>query len=304
MFGRVLVIAGNESMSGCAFFSAMAALRSGCGLVNIFTDKSNIDSLKILIPEAIFEYFDNSKHVPFDPKDNWFKDKLDKLLKKTDSVVIGPGLGIREDTLKITEYVLKNYDGNIVVDADSLNSISVRYKFKNILDEGFKPDENHPLYNVGKNRNVVITPHLLELARLCEMKTEDVSEKLDELAVKIAKNFGIIAVLKSSSTRVSDGVDLYVNKSGNSSLSTAGTGDILTGMIASLLINEDYPLKGVDTAVYLHGKAGECAAKDLTTYCCTARDILDSIPKAFATLKHNDSIYNNCVILEVMNARK
>ena len=303
-FGRVLVIAGNESMSGCVFFCSMAALRSGCGLVNIFTDRNNIESLKVLIPEAIFDAYDHSKHQPFDPNDNFFKDKLDKLMKNADSIVIGPGLGIREDTLKVTEYVLKNFKGNIVVDADSLNSISVRFKFKNILNDDYKADTEHPLYNVGKERTVVITPHVLELARLCELKSDEAKNNLDTLAKKIANEYGIITVLKDSSTRVSDGTDLYVNNSGNSSLSTAGTGDILSGMIASLVINEEYPFRGVNTAVFLHGKAGELAGKDLTSYCVTARDVLDYIPKAFATLKHDDRIYNNCVILEVMNANK
>ena len=301
-FGRVLVIAGNESMSGCVFFCSMAALRSGCGMVNIFTDRNNVESLKVLIPEAIFDWFDNIKHPVFDEKDTFFKDKLDKLLKKTDSVVIGPGLGIREDTLKITEYVLKNYNGNIVVDADALNSISVKYKFQDVLKEDFKADKDHPFYNKDKERNVVITPHILELARLCGLKADEVKSNLDELALKIAKEYGIITVFKDSSTRVSDGTDLYINKSDNSSLSTAGAGDILSGMIASLIINEEYPFRGVNTAVYLHGRAGEFAGKELTAFCTTARDILENMPKAFSALKVDDRIYNNCVILEVMNA--
>ncbi len=303
-FGRVLVIAGNESMSGCVFFCSMAALKSGCGSVNIFTDRNNIESLKVLIPEAIFEWFDNIKHPAFDDNDSFFKDKLDKLLKKCDSVVIGPGLGIREDTLKMTEYVLKNFEGNIIVDADSLNSVSVKYKFKDILTDDFKADVNHPLYNKDKQRTVVITPHVLELARLCGLKAEDVKNRLDELALKIASEYGIIAVLKDSSTKVSDGVDLYTNKSGNSSLATAGSGDILAGMIAALLINEEYPFRGVNTAVYLHGRSGEFAGKEITSFCVTARDILNSMPKAFQALKVDDRIYNNCTILEVMNASR
>ena len=73
-------------------------------------------------------------------------------------------------------------------------------------------------------------------------------------------------------------------------------------MIASLIINEEYPLRGVNTAVYLHGRAGEFAGKELTAFCTTARDILENMPKAFSALKVDDRIYNNCVILEVMNA--
>ena len=303
-FGQVLVIAGNESMSGCVYFCSMAALKSGCGMVNIFTDRNNIESLKVLIPEAIFDWFDNIRHPVFDEKDTFFKDKIDRLLKKADSVVIGPGMGIREDTLKITEYVLKNYEGNIVIDADALNSISVKYKFKDVLSEDFKADETHPLYNKNKKRTVVITPHILELARLCSLKAEEVKSNIDDLAVKIAREYGIITVFKDASTRVSDGTDLYVNKSGNSSLSTAGSGDILAGMIASLLINEEYPFRGVNTAVYLHGRSGEFAGKELTEFCTTARDILAHMHEAFKALKVDDRIYNNCVILEVMNANK
>jgi len=303
-FGRVLVIAGNESMSGCVFFCAMGALKSGCGMVNIFTDKNNIEPLKVLMPEAIFDSFDNFKHPPFCQEDNYFKDKIDKLLKKADSLVIGPGMGIREDTLKITEYVLKNFKGNIIVDADAINSIAVKYKIKNLLSEDFKADNTNPLYNIGKERTVVITPHILEMARLCDMKSEDVKENIDDLALKCAKEFGIITVIKDAQTRISDGVDIYVNKTGNSSLATAGSGDILAGMTASLLIHEEYPFRGVNTAVFLHGKAGEYAGIDLTSYCVIARDILDYIPKAFASLKVNDRIYNNCTILEVMNASR
>lgn len=300
-FGRVLIIAGSVNMSGCVYLSSIGAFRSGCGLVNIFTDVSNISSLKILIPEALFDFFNSTKHPVIDEANPSYMKRLDYLLKKADSVVIGPGLGVNDDTYNLVEYVLKNCDKNLVLDADALNVISTKFKMKDMLNEDSKADENHPLYNVGKNRTLVITPHIGELSRLTGDTVENIKEHVDDYALNIAKKYGIIAVIKDYSTRVSDGVDLYSNKSGNSSLATAGSGDILSGMIASLLIPDEYKFRAVNTAVYLHGKAGELAGKDVTTYSCMARDIVDAIPKAFASLKVDDRIYNNCVILEVMN---
>ena len=303
-FGRVLVISGSLNMSGCVYFCSMAAYRTGCGIVNVFTDASNLASLKILVPEAIFDFFNNAKHPVICEEEPNYMQRLDYLLSKADSVVIGPGLGVTEDSYKLVEYVIKHYEKNIVVDADAINCIATKFKMNGILEDNYEADKENPLYNVGKDRKIIITPHLTELSRLTKESVDTLKLKLEEYSLNIAKKYGIIAVCKDYVTKVSDGEEVYSNQSGNSSLSTAGTGDILAGMIASLIITDEYTFRAVNTAVYLHGKAGENAGKEFTEYSCMARDVLNNIPKAISSLKVDDRYYNNCVILEVLNANK
>lgn len=303
-YGRVLVISGSMNMSGCVYFATMGAYRLGCGIVNIFTDISNVASLKILVPEAVFDFFNSAKHPVIDENEPNYMQRLDYLLAKADSVVIGPGLGVSNDSLRLTEYVLKKFDKNIVVDADAINCIALKYRMAGVLNDNFVVNQDNPLYNIGKDRKIIITPHIGELSRLTGDNTEVIKEKIEDYALNIAKKFGIITVIKDHVTKVSDGEEIYSNQSGNSSLSTAGTGDILSGMIAALVIPDEYTFRAVNTAVYLHGKAGEIAGKDVTEYSCMARDVINNIPKAVSSLKVDDKYYNNCVILEVMNGSK
>lgn len=301
-FGRVLVIAGSESMSGCVFFSCLGALRSGAGLVYALTDVSNVNSLKILAPEVITNRFSKAEYVNINESQT-FKDNLSKLLENADSVVIGPGLTASDSTYELVKFVFDNYSGIIVVDADALNSISSKESLKDILSDDFKADVNHILYNKGKQRTIVITPHLKELSRLINESVDACYRNIDDIALKLSSEFGIITVIKDHKTRISDGENVYVNTTGNSALATAGSGDILSGMIAALILQDDFTFKAVNTAVHLHGLAGDLASKDLSEYGCIARDILDYIPKAFVDFKKNDRFYTNCVIYEVMNGR-
>lgn len=299
-FGRVLVIAGNKGMSGCVFFSCMGAFRSGAGLVNILTTPENIVPLKIQIPEAIFNSID------FDEFDGSNESDLNtvllnNLIEKADSIVIGPGLGTSENIYKLTKYVVENFDGNMVIDADSLNSVAKFEKISDFFNDSFKADECHVLNN-KKNRKIIITPHILELSRLLGYDDIDYLKKnLDDISLKLSKEFNIIAVLKDSKTRVSDGVDTYINSSGNSSLSTAGSGDVLSGIIGALINNDEYTFRAVNTAVYLHGKAGELAGREMTEYSVMARDIIDYIPKAVSDLIKSDKYLGNAVIYEVIH---
>ena len=294
-FGRVLVIAGSENMSGCVFFCSMGALRTGCGLVNIYTHKDNLLPLKTLVPEAIFDQFDDfTKENPYE--------RLDYLLQRADSVVIGPGLKYGEESYKLVLHVIKNFDKHIVLDAEALNVISHNFSIENVLDDSFKADFKHPLYNINKNRSLIITPHLYELSRLTKERPDMLKDHLNEFALEIAKKYGIITVLKDHNTRVSDGKDVYTNKTGNSALAKAGSGDILSGMIGSLILQDEYTFRAVNTAVYLHGKAGELAGAKLSEYSTISRDILDYISQAILTIKSDEKIYYNNVIAEVMNA--
>lgn len=300
-FGRVLVIAGNRNMSGCVFFSCMGALRSGAGLVNVFTEESNILPLKIQIPEAIFDSFKNSDLKNINNSESEINHNLLILLDKADSVVIGPGLGVNDDVYNLVKFVIDNFQKNIVIDADALNSISLRHTIKNIMNEDFVPEKDNPLFNT-KDRKIIITPHILELSRLLKITNiEYLKENVEPLALEIAKEFNIITVLKDPKTKVSDGSEVYSNTTGNSALATAGAGDILAGMIGAIINNDDYTFRAVNTAVYLHGKAGEKAGYDKTEYSCISSDILNFIPEAFKDLSKGDRYLGNAVIYEVLN---
>ncbi len=264
-YGKVLIIAGTKNMAGAAVFSALTAYRMGAGLVYVMTDKANRQIMQSKLPEAVLIDVE--------------RDTLEALVKKhsksVDSIVCGPGLGVSEESERIVKAVLKIKDKTTVLDADALNIIAQ----ENLYDE--------------LSDNMILTPHLGEMSRLTGLSIGDIRENMIEIAADFAKRTRAMLVLKDAVTVIADkeGV-FYLNSSGNSGMSTAGSGDVLTGIIGALSamyaaigkhnpkdsVTDYYRLRA-SLAVYIHGLAGDYARKKLGERPMLSRDICKSVEK-------------------------
>lgn len=250
-YGKVLIIAGSENMCGAAYLSAKAAYRMGTGLVRILTVKENRVILQTLIPEAILTTYDSEK-----PDTEIIQESIDW----AEYIVAGPGMGLQQTAKLLIEYSLQA-GKPIVLDADALNFIA---KHKELMK--FYHDY------------VMITPHIGEMSRLTDRKIRDITDQLIETCKRYAEQHHIVCVLKDARTVVCDGLQsVYLNQSGNSGMATAGSGDVLTGIIAGLLAGGMNCFEAASFGVYLHGLAGDEAKLRKGEYALMASDIIEAL---------------------------
>ena len=257
--GRVLIIGGSPCMAGAPYFSAKASYRTGCGLVEIFTHEDNRVILQTLIPEAVLSTW--IEKIDFE--------RLENSIKKTDVIAIGMGLSTSEDALKILEFTLQKCACPIIIDADALNLIAKNKElFKQI------------------NQDAIITPHPLEMSRISNIEVSKITENIPEIAQNFADENNVICVLKDHHTAVAipNTKNIYINQSGNSGMSTGGSGDVLNGIIAGLLAQGCEPYIAATLGVYIHGLAGDIASEKLSEYSVMASDIIDALPEALKTI--------------------
>ena len=258
-YGHVLVIAGNNAKLGAGYLASMSALRSGCGLVTY------------ALPERAFEKFDTKypEIMPVqvsDDKRGYFLEKsvseIEKLVEDKDAVVLGPAVGLEKSTVAFVCKLISQINKPIILDADGLNVIAGKkdvFKYR-----------KHP---------TVLTPHPKEMARLLGTDTKTVQENRLQSAKKLADETNGIVVLKGHNTLITDGKRMFVNPTGNSGMATAGSGDVLTGIIASFIAQGVEPLYSAVIGVYLHGLAGDVAVKETTERGMVASDIIKHLFK-------------------------
>lgn len=250
-YGKLLVIAGSYGMSGAARLCASAAYHSGCGLVRILTDKNNLTALQTGVPEAIVSCYDAKEGLPG-------KDDIINMLAWADVIAIGPGLGTGEVSSELLDIVINNAEAPMVIDADAINLLAKRQDYENAV------------------KNAIITPHLKEMSGLTKIKIEDIRSDMAGFAADHSTK-DVILVLKNSRTVVSDGENIYINTSGNDGMATAGSGDVLTGIIASFMAQGLDRYTAATLGVYVHGLAGDAAAARIGRYALTATAIIDSL---------------------------
>ena len=267
-FGHVLVIAGSYNMPGAGVLCANSAITSGAGLVTIAFPKSAYPVIaKNIKPEIML--------LPLEEKNGTFsKSAQNKILKfiekrKITSVAIGCGTGKSSSVKNLILSIIKKFDIYITIDADGLNSLEG--KQKNSIIKEFKNSKS----------KIIVTPHPKEFERISGVKYKEDNNYRKKITKTFAENNDIICLLKGHKTVVSDGKKVYVNTTGNAGMATAGSGDVLTGIISAFacIENKDLLLK-VSTAVYVHGLAGDFAAKEKTQVSLTASDIIGNIFKA------------------------
>ena len=258
-FGKVLLVAGCEGMCGAAYLSAAAALKCSTGMVKIQTVEANRIPLQTLLPEAMISCdFDESRNQA--------------MLDWCDVIVIGPGLGVGAQSRERAQWFLSRAamcGKPVVLDADGLNLLSVHEEWKRFLGE-----------------NVIVTPHIGEMSRLCGKAIGDIQDCLTQTASDYAKETNAVCVLKDACTVIADASgEMYLNLSGNAGMATAGSGDVLSGVLAGILCmylaqkKKPSPVMMAALGVYIHGAAGDLAAQVVGQRGMTAGDIIRFLPE-------------------------
>lgn len=257
-YGRVAIIGGSRGMTGAPYLASQAALRTGSGLVYTVVPNYLETIMSVKLTEAIVKSAEDNGKGHFTGES--LVDIL-RIIEDKKVVGIGPGFGVDDERLHLIQEIIYNYNKPMVIDADALNCIS-----KN-------PDILH------HNKSIIITPHPGELATLLGKTTEDIQENRIFYSKYTSEKYNVIVVLKGSNTIVaSPKEDVYINTTGNSGMATAGSGDLLTGIIASFIGQGLEPTNAARLGVYVHGLAGDLARIDKGEYGMIATDILENIP--------------------------
>jgi hydroxyethylthiazole kinase-like uncharacterized protein yjeF len=253
-FGRVLLFGGSKYMSGAISLAIQSSLKSGVGLVNAIVPQDIHSIVASQVPCAMV--------ADIDQKDNF--------IDISDSVVFGTGTGINDYSKKLLFSLMEKVDKPLLLDADALNILS----------------ENIELLEKRTNLTI-ITPHIGEMSRLIKISSKEIQKDKFKIAENFTKKYtNTILVLKGAKTIVAYQGKLYINSTGNPILAKGGSGDILSGLIGGLLAQKIEPLNAVILGVYLHGLAGDCAAKDISENTSTAIDIVNYINNAFLSTKN------------------
>lgn len=263
-FGKVLVIAGSPNMSGACYFSAKAAYRTGAGLVKVLTVEENRSIMQSALPEAIV-----CTYHPNTLKNKLEIDRVVHEIQWATVVVFGPGIGTTSTSELILDLVLKYASMPVILDADGLTMLAGRREYVSDKEEGLR--------EINLPENVIITPHLKEMSRLLNCTTAQVKENLVPIVKNVTKDKQFVLVLKDARTFVGKDGAYYVNVSGNNGMATGGSGDVLTGVIAGLVANGMSTYDAACYGVYVHGLAGDMAAKEKSTYSLIASDIIDGL---------------------------
>jgi NAD(P)H-hydrate epimerase len=264
-YGHVLIVAGSIGLTGAAYLTSEAALLSGSGLVTLAIPKSLNDIMEKKLTEVMTLPVKDGGRGYF-PASGF--EEIKKFSKNIDAAAIGPGIAKNGGTKKLVKKLIQNLNTAIVLDADGINCIAGE---ADVLKKSKKA--------------VVITPHPGEMSRLVNKSVGHIQRNRKKIAEEISRKYGVTVVLKGAKTVVAsqDG-RTYVNKTGNPGMASGGVGDVLTGIIASLIGQGYKPFNAARFGVYLHGRAGDIAAKKSGETSLRAQDILDNIYKA---IKHS-----------------
>jgi ADP-dependent NAD(P)H-hydrate dehydratase / NAD(P)H-hydrate epimerase len=267
-YGHVLVAGGSLGKAGAAAMAGMSALRAGAGLSTVATPKSVLGTVAGFHPELMTEPLPETDAGTISTA---ARERIEELAKGMTVLAIGPGISRDQQTAELVRGLVARLQLPMVVDADGLNAF-----------EGRTSELNSRELN-GKDRSLVITPHPGEMARLAGCSIADVQKDRLGVARKFAREHALIVVLKGHRTLVvqPDG-EAWVNTTGNPGMSTGGTGDILTGMVAGLMAQHPKDaLLAVLAAVHLHGLAGDVMRESMGEHSLVATDLLDGLPEAF-----------------------
>ncbi len=256
LFGRVLIVGGHEEMIGAPVLAGAAALRTGCGIAQVALPREVLPMALSIVPELIGCALGQ----------RYSERRLSDAAEAADALVIGPGMG-RSREIERRVLALIRLERPMVVDADALNILASQRRW--------------PAHFSAR---AVLTPHPGEMARLAHLINRDIVPKDDagriEIATDAARSFNQVVVLKGHHTVVSDGHRHYLNMTGDCSLAKAGAGDVLSGIIGSLLGQGMPAFEAAIAAVWIHGKAGELAGVRHGHRCVIAREVVAEIPPA------------------------
>lgn len=258
-FGKVLIIAGREDMSGACILAVKSALRSGCGMVAVLTEEANRNLMIAALPETIVHTYKDSSEIDaaFEEAEKW-----------CDCIAIGPGIGTDDIGTKLLQCALDKSNKPMIIDADAINILSRNKRMKiTLLDKQGNADTIRP---------IIFTPHIKEFARISQKTIEEILNNRTGICQFFSRQFHCILVLKDAYTYVCQNDNIYINTIANDALATAGSGDVLTGLMASflsqylkkdtLIENSDakvgeFPYYAAVMSVFIHSMAGQKAAE-------------------------------------------
>jgi len=261
-YGRILVLAGSRRMSGAAVLCGSAALRGGAGLVRVATPREVWHLVAAANPCYMTVPLEQDAGGHFTPA------ALAEFLEAaagSDAVSMGPGLGRSSELNHFLAEVVANIAVPVVLDADGLNAWA-----------------DHPEMLNHRGGPIIITPHPGEFGRLLGKSVSEVQAARETLATDFARDKNVIVLLKGHGTIVTDGNRVAMNSTGNPGMATAGSGDVLTGLIAALLGQDLGPFEAAQLGAYLHGLAGDLVRDEIGEAGMIASDLVAYLPKALA----------------------
>lgn len=260
-YGTLLTVCGSYGMAGAALLCARGALRSGVGLLRVAVPQSVYPLLVDAIPEAVF--------VPVAEQDGCFSaaaiPALADALTTADAVVVGCGMGRGEEQTAVVRHLLSHSTVPVILDADGINAVTP-----------------HILTEETRMAPLIVTPHPGEMARLLGISTAEVQANRYEVACRLAREINAVVVLKGHHTLVAspDGT-VMENHTGNSGMATGGSGDVLAGLIGSLVAQGVLPYEAAVCGVYLHGAAGDLAARKHSEHGMLPTDLIEELCSLF-----------------------
>ena len=264
-FGKAGIYGGSVEYSGALklAYLSLASLRSGCGISRVLVKK---EVLPLLGPNIL----EQTLYILPDYNDSFY-DKLKASIKDLDSLAFGMGLGSDEHLEEVLEFLIKNYTGNLIIDADGLNILSSMDL--EILKE--------------RRCNILLTPHLKEFSRLCKKDIEAIKKDSLNIVKEFASTYKITVLLKGHTTIISDSNDTYLVRTGCPGMATAGSGDVLSGILAGLLAYLPFNLLSISLGVLINGIAGCLAEEDNTDISMIASDTINNIGNAIKIIRKN-----------------
>lgn len=238
--GKVFVLAGSKGLTGAAYMCSLSALRSGAGTVITGTPVSSntilasklTEVMTLPLPETVDSTLSMKSYEKIRERLNW-----------ADTVLIGPGLSKNEETAELVRKIVNENDLQYVIDADGISAFRGRL-------------------NLLKNKKIVMTPHAGEFSSLLGISNEEIRKDFYNYAVEFAKKYNTVLVLKNSPTIITDGREFYINPTGMENLATAGTGDVLAGIVSGLISQSKNLLQSAVAGVYIHGMCGDSLFKE------------------------------------------
>ena len=252
-YGKILLLCGSRGYTGAAYLAAMGALRSGAGLVFLGVPESiySIEAVKLAEP-VVFPLPDENGKLSSEAGA-----EILERLAKLDAVLLGPGLGQSEGVFEVVKTVLERAECPVVLDADGINVMAAH---KDILRDRTNP--------------TILTPHAGEFARMGGSAGDR-----QTAAEALARDLGCIVLLKGHNTVVTDGITTYINPTGNPGMAVGGSGDVLSGIIVSLLGQGIDPLEAAACGAWLHGAAGDLCAGEIGQYGMLPTDLVNVLPR-------------------------
>ncbi len=251
-YGKVAIIAGSKNMSGAAYLCGKAAYTAGAGIVKIYTHESNRTIIQSQLPEAVMMTYEDYEGA---------LSCIEDAMRWATAIAVGPGLGVDSTSERMLYELLMNSEVPLVVDADALNILSENME---LLETSSVP--------------MIMTPHMKEMSRLLGCTVPEIMNKRFEVAKRFAKQMGVTLVLKDAKSIVTNGdMQTYINLAGNNGMSTGGSGDVLSGIIAGMLAGGLDLLEAAKMGTFVHCQAGDKAAEKKGKYAMLASDIIDSL---------------------------